>query len=408
MLEVVIGNRLRDISRAVISKIDISDDLSSENFVVVPDRFSLIAEKMVFDELGISSTFNIQVVGISKLARIILEESNVLLDVLSQDECKLTLLKILKNCELKSFKEKNFMLAEEFLKIISQLKSNNIKSSEFLESVKDKNEKLMDIAKVFSLYEKEIENKDDASDILTKLVENLNKKLNHNYFFAEFDSFTEQGRLILEKLILNAKRVVVGALLPSNQKNAHNYDNDILNKINKICRENKINYKKTYITNETTNEQEYILKNIYGFNSTKIDNKNSYVFNFATPEEEIKNIAKIINFEIHTNKKRFLDFNILTPKMENLTLFERIFNEYNIPYFIDSGTFASETEIVVFINAIFNFIKNESIETFLSALKCFYSQINLEQYSDVQKYFIKEGVFEINKILKKIYLRRSC
>ena len=264
MLELVIGNRLRDVSREVLSRIEVSDKLELENFIIVPDRFSLLAEKMIFEELGIVSTFNIQVVGISKLAKIVLSNKDENLKILDSDECKLIVFNILKSCDLVSFKEVNFALADEIYKIIAQLKSSNIDSQTFYESIKDKNDaKLFDISQIYIKYEAKIAGKVDQNDLLNKLAQAIDDKLKYNYFFIEFDSLTEQGGLILEKLIQNANRVVVGATRPNKQKNSYLYDTDILYKVNKICRNNQISPKKSYIDNKTNTKQEHILKNLY-------------------------------------------------------------------------------------------------------------------------------------------------
>ena len=74
MNEIVLvkGNSLENISKKVISLIP--NDLNQENIIVVPDRYSLIVESMLFDVLNISATFNIKVMGINKLAKSIIKE----------------------------------------------------------------------------------------------------------------------------------------------------------------------------------------------------------------------------------------------------------------------------------------------------------------------------------------------
>jgi ATP-dependent helicase/nuclease subunit B len=398
MLELVIGNRLRDVSREVLSRIEVSDKLELENFIIVPDRFSLLAEKMIFEELGIVSTFNIQVVGISKLAKIVLSNKDENLKILDSDECKLIVFNILKSCDLVSFKEVNFALADEIYKIIAQLKSSNIDSQTFYESIKDKNDaKLFDISQIYIKYEAKIAGKVDQNDLLNKLAQAIDDKLKYNYFFIEFDSLTEQGGLILEKLIQNANRVVVGATRPNKQKNSYLYDTDILYKVNKICRNNQISPKKSYIDNKTNTKQEHILKNLYGFSPEKIENEDIFIGEFATPEEEIRSLAKIICFEVKYNKKRYRDFNILTSSIEeNKEIFEKILKEYQIPFFIDSGVYAKDLSPIKFIFGIFDFLTSGDKDKFLSLIKSEYSQIDFDQTCGVENYLNKIGNFNLN------------
>ena len=66
---------LRQATKEVIKNVEVSQNLDLRNFIVVPNRFSLQAEKLLFQELGISSTFNIDVISISKLASLVLKLS---------------------------------------------------------------------------------------------------------------------------------------------------------------------------------------------------------------------------------------------------------------------------------------------------------------------------------------------
>lgn len=403
MLEVVIGNRLRDVSRAVISRIELTDNIEPENFVIVPDRFSLLAEKMIFEELGITSTFNIQVLGISQLAKKILSDNNLDFDYLSPSDCKLLLLNLLKRQrDIRSFKNVNYAIVDEIYKIITQLKSNNISYVEFKSTIKDKNdEKLEDLAKIYECYQKELGDKVDQNDLLTKSLHLIDKKLDCNYFFVEFNSLTEQGGLILEKLVKYAKRVIVGATKADKQKNAYLYDNDILYKINKISKVNNISPQKIYINNKINEKQEHILKNLYGFSPQRINNKDIYFMQFSTPEEEITNIAKIINFKIKKGE-RFKNFNILTTDLKGKqSLFEKIFADYDIPFFIDSGIYAEETSTIQFIYSIFDYLIEEKKDIFIFLIKTKYSQIEFGESCEIENYLNKVGKFDLNDISSK-------
>ena len=106
--------------------------------------------------------------------------------------------------------------------------------------------------------------KPDQSDLLSNLVTFLDveKVSKSNFFFAGFDSLTEQGGKVLEKLILNGKNVVVGAIMPDKQKNSFVYDSDIMNKLSSISRLNKIAFEKIFIKQNISNFSEHILTTI--------------------------------------------------------------------------------------------------------------------------------------------------
>jgi ATP-dependent helicase/nuclease subunit B len=408
-LEVVIGNRLRDVSRAVIREIDISKGFDTENFIIVPDRFSLLAEEMIFDELSVDSTFNIQVIGISRLAKMILNETSSSCEVLTNDECKLIVFYILKKMRLNTFLSVSIALAEELFNIISQLKASGVSCDIFSKKVLDgeefkdinvNREKLQDIAKLYNRYEEQLKDRGiDPSDLVSKLsfaIEESEIVRKSNFFFVEFDSLTEQGGIILEKLSLHSKRVVIGATRPFKQKNSHIYDNDILIKVEKIRKKNRIKVEKKYIEEgNLTPVQTHILNNLYAFSPEKKEG-NLILLEFSTEEDEVRELAKLICFEVLHNGKRYSDFNVLTTNLgKKSDTIQRIFSCYNIPFYVDCGVKAEHTLPVQFINLIFKFIlgrdSREKLEAFISLVKNPYSQIDFIESCKIENYLKKFG-----------------
>ena len=157
-LDIVTGKTIKLASKEVVRQIEVSNDLNLNNFIVVPDRFSMQMEKLIFKELKINSTFNINVISVSKLANLVLRLSGTEFSMHSDIHGALLVYKILiSNKEnLESFKDANLSidLAKELYLTIAQIKSCEISAKEFCEKAKFSNsQKLIDIAKVFSLYE---------------------------------------------------------------------------------------------------------------------------------------------------------------------------------------------------------------------------------------------------------------
>ena len=89
-ITIVKGEYLLDVAKGVIKQIDATkNDLSVKHLCIVPDRFSLITEKLVFDVLGISSTLNISVLGINKLAKQIIKQAGLNCLYISDEESKM-------------------------------------------------------------------------------------------------------------------------------------------------------------------------------------------------------------------------------------------------------------------------------------------------------------------------------
>ena len=75
-INLIAGETNFEASKNALKQIDVSD-ITKRNLVVVPDRFSMQAENLVFDTLKIKSSFNIEIVGISRLATKILRSNNI-------------------------------------------------------------------------------------------------------------------------------------------------------------------------------------------------------------------------------------------------------------------------------------------------------------------------------------------
>ena len=52
-LDIVTGKTIKLASKEVVRQIEVSNDLNLNNFIVVPDRFSMQMEKLIFKELKI-------------------------------------------------------------------------------------------------------------------------------------------------------------------------------------------------------------------------------------------------------------------------------------------------------------------------------------------------------------------
>ena len=106
-LNIVTSGTLFEATKEILKKIDYKN-LAQKNLVVVPDSFSMQAESLIFDCLNIKSTFNISVVGVSRLASKILREHNIPFDRVSGLEEILLTYKAVKD------NEKNFSYFQNY------------------------------------------------------------------------------------------------------------------------------------------------------------------------------------------------------------------------------------------------------------------------------------------------------
>lgn len=128
------GGTLYEAGKNTIRKIDFKN-LKEKNLVVVPDSFSMQAESLIFDALNIKSSFNISVVGISRLASKILKEHNIFYDRISGlEEILLTYKAIDVNKDkFQYFQNYGVDFGMKILKILKQFSNCKLKPSDIKE-----------------------------------------------------------------------------------------------------------------------------------------------------------------------------------------------------------------------------------------------------------------------------------
>lgn len=399
-LDIITGKTIKLASREVVRRIELSNDLNLNNFVVVPDRVSMQMEKMIFEELNISSTFNINVVSISKLAKLILKLAGNAFSAQNNAEGALLIYKILidnKN-ELNSFKDANLSidLAKEIYLTISQLKSCEISAQNFLLSAKgSSSQKLLDLAKVYLEYENLNKEKIDASDLINlfqKQIENSEVVKNSNFYFAEFDSFTAQVETVLKLLVKSAKKVVVGAPF-SSAENSYIYEKDILQKLTNICKELSLTPNIIQAENNLNDFQLHIMDNLFVAkqNVREINNEVS-ILKSSSPLEEVEKVANIIKFEILEKGRKFKDFNIIISSIDTYAKYiEEIFSFENISFYTDQNVTLKDLPLTQYIFTLFNFFKEKNIANFLQVITSNISGLSGEDIFFINSLIEKDG-----------------
>lgn len=400
-LNLYLAKTLRQATKEVIKNVEVSQNLDLRNFIVVPDRFSLQAEKLLFEELDISSTFNIDVVSISKLASLVLKLSGNEFKTQSNLEGLLLVYKILieHQKEFESLKDANLSidLAKEIFLTISQLKSCEISADKFLKSANElENQKIIDIAQIYEFYECADREKIDAADLITLFAQQIEGSeliKNSNFYFAEFDSFTSQVKTIIQLLIKCSKSVSI-AVCNATGENEYIYEKDVLQKISQICQEFKIQPNLIYSETKENDFQKHIADNLFAFKQKqKSIPYGVAVLNNSNITSEIEQVANIIKYEILQNGYKFNDFNIFVPSLESYQKqIEEIFSIEDISYYIDATKTLYDLAPVKFIFKIFDFFKDSNTLNFLALVSDKFSQINNKEIELINKNIFENGL----------------
>lgn len=359
-IKLFVNNTTLDATKDMISAID-NSDFSFEHIIIVPDKFSLQMEKLLLSLSPNESLFNVNVVGLTSFANQIFKKLNKKIELLSNSESLLiteTAIQNVKN-QLKFFCKKDISFCFEVDRLIAQIKSSCIDSFDLeLLSNKNLNEKYNDICLIFKEYQKLLGDKLDENERLRLLCETLLKNdilKNTKIYFAQFDSFTAEGYLLIKTLIQCAYEVNISLTQPLSIGNDYIYEKDIYYKITKLS--NELNCSFDVINkNLISNSSKYaIVKGLYSYEKLKCENKGFYnLFSVNSIVEEVEDAAKTIYYFLNKGVK-YKDIVVMTSNLEKYkNQVENVFSRYEFPYYIDSSISADKTLLGNLINMFFD------------------------------------------------------
>lgn len=393
-INVVCGNNFNDVNVMALSFVD----KTKKNIIIVPDRSSLIMEKTIFNSLGITACFNIDVMGISRFAKKIFAKAKKEFNLVSKTESVLLIRKALKNKQknLKVFKgEINSGLCNEVFENISQLFSNNI-TSQMLECGKEKLSKglaqrLEDLNILKEEYSSLLGENVDSTKMLEILDDYIKKEEfeDTNIFFLNYDSLTEQGYQILESLSQTKANLFIGAILPENQKNKFVFENDIFFKLNEMQNKKLVEIEKINASCSLKSFSGHINRNLFALNPEKFPIKNSFfeLRECAGLNEEILEVAREINYLLLSGKCKYQNIAVACGDLATASpLIERVFSEFGFSFFIDKS---------------FDIKQTQTFDFLMSVLACFQYNFNTLQ---VEKLMLND-MCELNVNQKSLFYR---
>lgn len=329
-------------------------DLEYENIVVVPDSFSMQAESLIFDVLNISSTFNIEVVGISRLASKILRKNGIEFERVSGLEEIFFVFKAVKKCEEEFvyFKKCGLDFCVKILQIIKQFKACKIKPNQIKE-IGDQllDNKMKDLKLIYQTYEELLDKKFDLSKLLEFFVNNAEKQINLTkikLYFVNFDSFSMDINAFICKLAGLVDMVCIGYSKPISVGNAFIYEDDILRKTTEYAKEyNVVVEVENYPTN-LKDEHLKIAKNLFSF--CVEEGKSDKFLNVLAKNQldEVEFVAKYIKHGI-VNGKKFKDYAVAISDAGYYELIKQVFNQYGIAFYCDEAETLGNTLLGKFV-----------------------------------------------------------
>lgn len=382
----------------------LENELGRTYIYIVPEQYSLAGEFELSDMLSKNGTINIQVLSFKRLSYRVFSEIGFSKKSFSSASKAMLIYHIMleesKNLTLLKGVNKNRGLVDTVSNMISEFKRYNV-SYEDLKKIKTQNKylemKLNDLAIIYEKFEKRIsENYIDTDSTLTVLSSLIlkSKMLKGAKIWIDgFDSFTPQEFSIITELNKIADVTVTLTLDKSSELFAIN--EKTARKLEKLPNVTILNLQEMH--RFKNNELLHLEENIFKYPPKKYLNtvEKIHITQESSPDLEIENIAKKIFDKIRSENYRYENIAILTKNIDSYkTLFNRVFKNYNIPYFFDDKKELAMQPLLTLVLSLFDIIsKNFAYENVFNYLKTGLTNItDINDIDILENYVLQYGI----------------
>lgn len=391
-------------------KSDLARGINEKIYIITPEQFSFTAERKLLQTLDEGATVNVEVLSFERMAYRVIKETlgNSIKNLLASGKAMIisTLLEAYQK-DL-NFLGRNLENIDVILTEITEFKKHNISPDileKRIEEIKDNylKLKLKDIWLIYSKFNEKIcEKYIDENDLLTILANNIKKSHlfdNSIFYIDEFAGFTKQEYSVISQ-ILNISKEVYITVCTDSLKVINSPETDIfydnkqtiqtLKTIGEINKEIYLDIPYRFKNEELKHLEKNIFDIPYTIYEKNVENvsltvvKNEY--------DEIECIAKEIINLVRKYNYRYRDIGIITKNLEVYSsLCKVIFNQYDIPVFIDEKKdITSDTFIKYVLSILDIFAKNWSYESVFNYLKS--GIVKVDRIYELEKYCLKWNI----------------
>ncbi|MBS5864212.1 MAG: helicase-exonuclease AddAB subunit AddB [Clostridium sp.] len=397
---------------------EIAKNVNKEKiYMIVPNQMALMAEKRLMEKANNLALVNTEVITFSRMAfRVRNELGGAKKTSLSKSGKAMIIYDILSKCKDNlNFLGKNAENVDIIGNSITEFKKHRINIANLKEEANTTTDmylklKLNDMITMYDEFEKNIQDKfldeNDVLDILNTQILESNQFKDAIIYIDEFVGFTTQEYEIIAKLMQLAKEVNV-TICTDNLVQQEDADKDIfyankntgiklINLAKEYGIEIKDDVKLTVLHRFKNEELKHLEENFYAvpYKTYKEKQKNINMFLANNQYTEIEHIAAEIVKLVRNENYRYKDISVITKNL-NLysSLIKVIFDNYNIPVFIDEKKELSENILVKFLIAVLEICnKNWSYEAVFNYLKTGFVKIDKEEIFKLENYCIRWGI----------------
>ncbi|MCK9575287.1 MAG: PD-(D/E)XK nuclease family protein [Clostridia bacterium] len=406
-INIILSDNLRACTNKLIQNL-CSDELvnNEHHILVVPDRFTLVAEKKVMSTLCKTAVFNIEVLTVSRLCNAVLNDSTQ--KYLTDSGALMLVRKIILShvSELKCFKKAvhNVGFAQSLFENMVALMRSDISALDLLNVINNTSDtalklKLEDIYLIYADYEKELEQK--YSDHSAKFNAFINAVSNStiinqsHIYMAEFDSFAPQDYRLIENLMKYAKSFSI-TCFDEQKNNKDTINSNVFNNIYRLANKLEQSVGIQKFNSLLNTPFKHLSNNLYAYPFKKFDLVYGAINIYEANDilDEVTYMARNIRDFIVNQGIRYKDVAILTGAFNKYDkIIKEVFKKFDIPYFLDNQENLANHELSRFLLSVLDIIKNDlKYSDVMTFVKNYFFGLTTEEQDYFENYCLEYGI----------------
>ena len=390
----------------------IFENITPGTFVIVPDQYTLEAERRAFRHMKVKGLPDIEILGFSRLGDKVLNatgrDGRVLIDKYGR-QMLLTgiILRQKENLEIyKGFEEKNSFV-EMVNNFISEVKQHGM-NCEGLEAVAEGldessllRKKLKDICCIFREYEKAIEGRyTDSEDYIDTIVSRIPEArfvAGRTIWIYGFDCFTPKNFDMIGELIRNAGDVNIVMTYDEGGNDAQIFEitGAVIAQLEKLAFDMGADLSVKAIEGYHKNRSvaiEHLERQLYSLPAEPVEDCGGITLVHAAGVYQEAETAALYIMELVRDKGlKYRDIAVICNSMDKTApVITRVFERYDIPVFIDVKRKIVSSAAVIFILTVMEIIVSgyESSRIF-RVLKSGFTDFTEDEIEELENYSLK-------------------
>jgi len=401
--------------------------------LVVPEQITFQKERELIDFLRVKGIMKVQVLSFTRLEYKILEEVGGIKEKEINDYGKIMLLREIFESSKKqlkvfgrSYKKEGFL--KNFNSLLKELKENSIKP-ELLEEIEDEeyenfgfDRKLDDIKTIYKKLEEKLKNtyldNEDKKNLFVKKIKNSNYIKNSIVYIDEFSKFSSLQFQMIRELLISSQNLYISLPLENEKIGEMNKEEfrialDTFENLNIRLEDLNCEIKTVNLIREDflKNDIEHLERNFFSYFPERYSSspENIEVFYGQNPYEEIEMVADRIVEDLRRYNIKYKDVGILLGDDSiYIPVIEKVFKEYEIPFFSDYKKALMDNSLIIFVMAYLDcIIYNYKREDVFRLLKLGYWNFNYEEIEIIENYSLRWGI-DRNRWFEKFEKKDEC